>query len=87
MQPQSVLEIMAPKDKLTAIQSTLRDRYGEGLARYRAKRWDLARQAFATALEAVPDDGPTITFIKRLDEFTTNPPGEEWNGAWRLEQK
>ena len=40
-------------------QLALRERYAEGLAAYRARRWDDARQAFQAALEAVPGDGPS----------------------------
>jgi adenylate cyclase len=86
-QPQAVFEIMARKGELTPQQSELRDRFAEGLAAYRARRWDGARGAFAAALEAVPGDGPSTTFIRRLDGFAANPPGEHWDGAWQLEQK
>ena len=39
------------------------------------------------ALAAVADDGPSLTFLKRLDGFTTTPPGDGWDGAWHLERK
>lgn len=86
-EPQAVFEIMGRKDTLTASQTTLRDHYSDGLAAYRARRWDDARRAFAAALDSVPDDGPSLTFIKRLDGFTSAPPGDDWDGVWRLEQK
>ena len=41
----------------------------------------------AAALESVPNDGPSMTFIKRIDSLMKNPPGEDWDGSWRLEQK
>jgi class 3 adenylate cyclase len=85
--PQAVFEIMAPNGELTPTQIELRDRYAEGLAAYRARRWDEARHAFEAALKTVPDDGPSLTFIKRLDLFAAAPPGEGWDGAWHLERK
>jgi class 3 adenylate cyclase len=42
-QPQAVFEIMALKGVLTAAQIELRARFAEGLAAYRAQRWDEAR--------------------------------------------
>lgn len=86
-QPQTVFEIMGRKGALTTGQIALRDHYSDGLAAYRARRWDDARRAFAAALDAVPDDGPSLTFVKRLDGFATTPPGDDWDGVWRLEQK
>jgi adenylate cyclase len=85
--PQAVYEIMARKGELTAAQAELRDRFAEGLAAYRARRWDEARRAFEAALKAVPGDGPSLTFIKRLDLFAAAPPADDWDGAWHLERK
>src|ERR1019366_1006529 len=72
--------VMARKGELTPAQIELRNRFSEGLAAYRAQRWDDARRGFTAALEAVPDDGPSITFLKRLDSMAVTPPGEGWDG-------
>ncbi len=86
-QPQAVYEIMARKGELTPAEAELRDRYAEGLAAYRAQRWDEARLAFEAGLKTVPDDGPSLTFLKRLDLFAAAPPDDGWDGAWHLERK
>jgi class 3 adenylate cyclase len=75
-QPQTVYEIMGRKGELDAAQAALRTRYAEGLAAYRARRF-----------EAVPGDGPATAFMARLDGFAQTPPGEEWDGSWHLEHK
>ena len=85
--PQAVFEIMARRGELTAAQLELRDHYSEGLACYRRRQWREARSAFEAALAVVSNDGPSITFIKRLDRLILHPPAEDWDGAWRLEQK
>jgi class 3 adenylate cyclase len=84
---EAVFEIMAAKGELTAAQIELRTRFAEGLAAYRAQRWDEARRAFEAALLAIPDDGPSMTFIKRIDKLVAAPPGEGWDGSWHLERK
>ncbi len=84
---QAVFEIMARKGELSPAQIELRDRFSEGLACYRRRQWDASHRAFDAALAIVPNDGPSITFINRLDKFTLHPPGEDWDGSWRLEQK
>jgi adenylate cyclase len=86
-QPQAVFEIMGRKGELTPMQIELRTHFSEGLMAYRARRWDEALRAFAAALESVPNDGPSMTFIKRIDSLMKTPPGEDWDGSWHLEQK
>ena len=85
--PQAVFEIMGREGSMTPQQLTLRDRYAEGLAAYRGQRWGEARKAFAAALQAIDDDGPTLTFLKRIDDFESKPPPADWDGAWQMESK
>jgi adenylate cyclase len=85
--PQAVFEIMARKGELTPALIELRDRFADGLTCYRARRWDESRRAFEAALLAVPGDGPSTTFINRLDKLLTHPPESGWDGSWHLEQK
>jgi adenylate cyclase len=85
--PQAVFEIMGRKGELTPAQRELRDRFSEGLACYRRRQWDASRRAFEAALAIVPTDGPSITFINRLDKLILHPLSEDWDGSWRLEQK
>jgi hypothetical protein len=85
--PQSVFEIMGRKGGLTAAQLELRARFAEGLAAYRAQRWEDARRAFEAGLLAMPGDGPSTAFVKRIDGLIAAPPGEGWDGAWHLERK
>ena len=47
----------------------------------------LKHTAAEVALESVPNDAPSSTFIKRVDGLIANPPGDEWDGSWHLEQK
>ena len=85
--PEAVFEIIGPQGRADEKQLALRERYAEGLAAYRARRWDEARQAFRAALEAVPGDGPSLALSQRVENFQANPPPADWDGAWRLDQK
>lgn len=85
--PQAIFEVMARAGALTGAQASLRAHYAEGLAAYRARHFEVARAALNTALEAVPGDGPSRTLLERITQIETDPPGEGWDGAWRLEQK
>jgi class 3 adenylate cyclase len=85
--PQAVFEIMGRKGELTSAQLKLRARFAEGLAAYRTQRWEDARRAFEAALGAIPDDGPSMTLIKRIDRLQAAAPGDGWDGSWHLEHK
>jgi class 3 adenylate cyclase len=86
-QPQTVYEVLGRANELTPAQTQARAHYAEGLAAYRARRWPEARQAFAAALKALPGDGPSMAMQARMDAFSQNPPAEDWDGSWRLDQK
>jgi class 3 adenylate cyclase len=82
-----IFEIIGRKGELTPAQTESRSRYAEGLAAYRARRWDEAEAAFAAARAASPDDGPALALTQRIHGFKANPPAETWDGAWHLERK
>ena len=63
------------------------EHFHEGLRLYRERRWKEAMERFKEALKLRPDDGPSLTFLKRCERFLTNPPPEEWDGVYELETK
>jgi len=81
-----IFEMLGRKGELTPQQSSLRDRYAEGLVAYRDKRWDDALAAFNASLEAMPGDGPSMTLLKRVEELKMHPPPQDWDGSWHLEK-
>jgi class 3 adenylate cyclase len=86
-EPQAVFEVMARKGELTPVQAELRARFSEALAAYRAKQWETARRGFVAALAAVPNDGPSVALLSRLDVLQAANLAEDWDGAWHLDQK
>ena len=77
-----IFEIIGRKGELTPQQLALRDRYLEGLAAYRERRWDDA----LAALNANPGDGPSIALLQRIETLRANPPAQDWDGSWRIEK-
>ena len=78
---------MARKGELTTTQAELCARFTEALAAYRARQWEAARRGFVAALAVVPNDGPSLTLLKRLDALQASNLAEDWDGAWHLDQK
>ncbi len=61
--------------------------YEAGLACYQRRDWNNAIRHFAEALEAAPGDRPSQIFIDRCRYYGDNPPPENWNGVWIMEEK
>jgi adenylate cyclase len=61
--------------------------YEEGLQLYRAQKFAEARLQFESLLARFPDDGPCALFLRRCDEMLESPPGEDWDGVFKMEHK
>jgi adenylate cyclase len=85
-EPVRLYELRSPGPIATA-DLPLLDGYGEGLALYRGQRFAEARLQFESLLERFPGDGPSLLFLQRCDEMSENPPGENWNGVYKMQRK
>ena len=81
-----IFEILGRKGELTPQQFLSRDKYLEGLAAYREQRWDDALRALNESLGAIPDDGPSMALLKRIESLKANPPSRDWDGAWHIDK-
>jgi adenylate cyclase len=81
-----IFEILGRKGELTPQQFISRDKYLEGLAAYREQRWDEALCALSESLGAIPDDGPSMALLKRVESLKANPPSRDWDGAWHIDK-
>ncbi len=82
-----VFEILGLKEQQPEKADQLSIRYAKALTAYRKKEWDNARKAFQECLLLHPDDPPSSVFLKRLDHYEQNPPGQNWEGIWVIKQK
>jgi class 3 adenylate cyclase len=80
-----IFEIMGRKGALTPQQQASRQTYQEGLAAYRDQRWDDASRALNAALETLPDDGPSLALLQRIESLKAEPP-PDWDGAWGIDK-
>ena len=82
--PEVIFEILGRSGEVTPERLTSRDRYQEGLAAYRERRWDDAFSALTSTLEATPGDGPSMCLLARIESIKTNPLPEDWDGSWHV---
>ena len=81
-----IFEIVGRKGELTPQQLLSRDKYLEGLAAYREQQWDETLRALNDSLGAIPDDGPSMALIKRVESLKADPPSRDWDGAWHIDK-
>ncbi len=61
--------------------------FREGLAQYRAQRWDDAIATFETALRLNENDLASKMYIERCAQLRETPPGDDWGGIWTMTSK
>ncbi|TMA28257.1 MAG: adenylate/guanylate cyclase domain-containing protein [Deltaproteobacteria bacterium] len=61
--------------------------YAEGLRLYRARKFAEAQLQFESMLQRFPEDGPSALFVRRCEQMTESPPGEKWDGVYRMAHK
>jgi len=54
---------------------------------FQKRDWDGAIARFGEALELAPQDRPTRIFLDRCRFYRMNPPSDDWNGVWIMEEK
>ncbi len=88
LQPTAVYELLAyhtPESfpKLSAVIAA----YESGIDAYQRRDWTMALRRFGEARELAPHDRPSRIFIDRCSYYRDNPPPEEWNGVWIMDEK
>jgi adenylate cyclase len=61
--------------------------YEAGLDAYQRRDWDMALSRFGETLELAPGDRPSQIFTNRCRYYRENPPPEDWNGVWIMDEK
>jgi adenylate cyclase len=81
VEPIAIHELLGEAGGLLDVRRALRDRFGEGLALYRARQWTAAAERFRDALAIDPGDGASRVFVDRCAHYATHPPPADWDGV------
>ena len=63
------------------------NQFNDGVAKYRAARWDPAIKAFQEALRLNPNDKLSEIYIERCETLKAHPPAGTWDGVWVMDEK
>lgn len=86
--PVRVLEVVARRDQ--PIPDNLRSMlpvFVNGIRYYHTRDWKKAEDCFLFCLSLVPDDGPSKEYLRRVREYTLEPPPEDWDGVYVMHSK
>ena len=61
--------------------------FHEGLALYKARKWDDAMRTFELAADLNPDLYAARIYIDRCRDLKENPPPEDWDGSYTMKTK
>ncbi len=75
------------KDKVDNKTTQVIELFDNGYAAYLMQNWVKAEEYFNMALRMDPQDGPSKTYIERVNFFKTSPPEEGWDGAFTMTTK
>ena len=82
--PVRIYEPLAEKGRETETQTRIAAVYADGLARWRARDFQGAADAFAKIADVDP---PAALFLARARELAARPPGDDWEAVSTLEGK
>jgi adenylate cyclase len=85
--PVAIYELLAEAGGLPDQAVRVRDRFAEGLALYRTRKWHAATIAFRAALAIDPEDGPSLVLSDRCVQYATAPPPPGWDGVHMMMTK
>jgi len=72
---------------ITEEKKKVLDLFAEGRRFYKMMKFAEARDAFARALQILPEDGPSKTYLSRCEEYIKEPPPEDWDGVYVMKTK
>ena len=61
--------------------------FNEARKLYRQRRWPEAQSAFQTILDRWSNDGPSILYMKRCQEYLADEPLPNWDGVFTMTHK
>ncbi|MEB3293700.1 MAG: adenylate/guanylate cyclase domain-containing protein [Synechococcales bacterium] len=87
-QPVGIYQLIGLRSEaIPALTQQVIEQYQKARELYLARKFALAIAGFANVLELDRHDQAAALHIERCRHWLTNPPPEDWNGAWTLTEK
>ena len=93
-EPVVIYELIAQKGQLEGTYSQMLPLYAEGLELFYKREWKKAAELFSKSHELEPNRNftkggisPSLKFLALCEQYSINPPDENWNGVNKLTSK
>ncbi len=87
-EPVKVYELLGtPQKGISDRKKQVLDIFNKGFESYLQQNWETAMNYFRQALKIDPMDGPSITYVRRCEQFVQNPPDKDWDGVFTMQTK
>ena len=86
-EPVRIYELIGEKGDISPLRKEFLTRFNKAIDLYLARDWDAALKILHSLVEKEPEDFVTQLYIRRCEEFQTNPPEPNWVGQYRYETK
>ena len=86
-EPISVYEVLERKNQTSSEKSGVVEKYLKALKLYEERNFADASKEFEKVLAIDPDDGPSLTYVKRCGVFLETPPEKDWDGVYTFTEK
>jgi adenylate cyclase len=74
-------------DTIPETMQSVIEHFALGMEAYKQKRWEDGIREFQACLDIKPDDGPSLTYIKRCNEYLESAPPDDWDGVYIMTTK
>ena len=86
--PVKIYELLGKKGFMDNPVLAILPLYNEGLRLYKERKWKEAVTYFEKALEKYPEDGPSLTLLKRCQLLQQDSKmGKDWDGIYSISSK
>lgn len=86
--PVSIYEVLEYHDEVSFPHAMeVIGHFKDGIKKYRLGLWDKAIEAFTQVLKLHEGDKVSQIYIERCQYFQQQPPGDDWDGVWRMTSK
>ncbi len=86
--PVRVLEVIGRRDQqISDSLRTMLPVFVNGIRYYHLRDWKKSEDCFQFCLQVLPQDGPSREYLRRVHEFASEAPAEDWDGVYTMHSK
>ena len=86
-EPVRIHEILETKEDASPVLHECVNLFHKALDFFESRNWPEAEKIFNHTLELSPGDGPSLLYLERCRRFRENPPDNDWDGIFDMDEK